>query len=70
MSTEPEYYTIDGLSQAAGKKKRQVYDHIRKDVGGLKKAREKVPGLGVRFVASKCKKYLSLCNAEGRSQCS
>ena len=59
----PEYYTIDGLAAAAGKSKRQVHVHVKKDVGGLSKAKQRVPGLGVRFVASKCWKYISLCNA-------
>ena len=63
MTDSPEYYTIEGLAAAAGKSKRQVHVHINKDVGGLSAARLRVPGLGVRFVASKCRKYISLCKA-------
>ena len=59
----PEYYTLDGLAAAAGKSKRQVHVHLKKDVGGLSKAKQRVPGLGVRFVASKCRKYINLCKA-------
>lgn len=37
MSDFPEYYTIDGLAEAAGKKRRQVYQHLAQDAKGGEK---------------------------------
>lgn len=30
MTDSPEYYTVDGLAEAAGRSRRQVYDHVAK----------------------------------------
>lgn len=63
MSTEPEFFTLESLARAAGISITQLYRHLRYDVGQITKARERVPGLGIRFTAAKCRKYLSLVRA-------
>lgn len=63
MSGEPEYYTADSLALAAGVSRRVFFKHLRCDVGQLAKAREVHPGLGIRYHAPGCRKYLSLVRA-------
>ena len=63
MSDGPAYYTTAGLAEAAMVSRSQFYSHVKEDVGHVTKAKEKVPGLGVRWVASKCRKYIDLCQA-------
>jgi hypothetical protein len=59
----PDYYTASSLAAAAGVGLRAFQKHLAADVGQVSKAREVVPGLGVRYEAGKCRKYLRLCLA-------
>ena len=69
MSESPDYFTTTGLIAAAGVTPSTFYRHVRADVGQITKARERINGFGVRWVASRCRKYLALCRArtEGRA---
>lgn len=63
MSDGPAYYTTSGLMEAAGVGPTEFYKHVVCDVGQITKAKEKIPGLGLRWVGSKCRKYIDLCQA-------
>ncbi len=63
---EPEYYTSVTLAAAAGVDIRTLFYHLHesRNVGGILAAREKHAGLGVRYLAKKCRKYIALCRAK------
>ena len=60
---DPEYYTTAGLMEAARVKRTTFHNHCKSNVGQIMKAKEKVPGLGLRWAATRCRKYLALCRA-------
>lgn len=63
MSAELEYYTAEALAKAAGVTRSQFTRHQARNVGQIGDARERVPGLGLRYVGKKCRKYLALVRA-------
>lgn len=67
MRESPEYFTAATLASAAGVSRSQLTRHQQRNVGQIMDAREMVPGLGLRYRASKCRKYLALVKA-GRGQ--
>ena len=66
MTGNPKYYTPKSLAAAAGVSPRTFRSHLASDTGQLSKAREMVPGLGLRYLGSKCEKYIALCHADPR----
>lgn len=62
----PAYYTKATLAAAAGVSLSTFDRHERENVGRLRDVREDIKGLGIRYQASKVKRYLDLCAAAGR----
>lgn len=60
----PTYFTTKSLCDYAGVNPRTFQDHLRLNVGGIQSAREKVRGLGLRYVGSKCRRYIAMCHAD------
>ena len=67
MSDMSDYFTAQSLADAAGVSLRTFFGHLQNDVGQVSKAREKVPGLGIRYNAKACRKYIALVTA-GRNE--
>ena len=66
---QPSYFTTKGLAAAAGVSRATFYGHVQHDVGQVTKAKERVPGIGIRWHAGKCRKYLDLVTARtGRKE--
>jgi len=63
MTDGPLYYSRAQLAEAAGVGMRTLEKHNVLNVGNIQAAREKIPGLGLVYAASKCRKYLALCAA-------
>ena len=57
---EPLYYSRIQLAERAGISIRLLTSHEAANVGNLMAARERHKGLGLVYVASKCRKYLAL----------
>lgn len=64
MITTDEYYTTASLAAAAGVGLRCFQKHLKHNVGNINDAREEIPGMGLRFLGKKCRKYLSLVLAD------
>ncbi len=62
-SDGPLYYNRTQLAEAAGVTYRRIGQHVLANTGNLAAAREKMPGVGVVFKASKCAKFLGLMAA-------
>lgn len=55
-----DFYIAETLAAAAGVSKKTFERHLAKNVGSLQSARFTEPGLGVRYDAKKCRRYLAL----------
>ncbi len=60
MNDGPDYYSRQQLADRAGVSYRTFTNHETLNVGNIHAAREKVPGIGVVFKATGCRKYLAL----------
>ena len=69
MSDQPSYFTTAGLCLTARVSRATFYAHVKADVGQITKAKERLTGLGIRWHAGKCRKYLDLVTARtGRKE--
>ena len=61
---EPEYYTAATLATRVGVSLRTFQLHMQRNVGLIRDAKVKVPGLrGHRFPIRGCRKYIELVTA-------
>jgi hypothetical protein len=61
--TAPMYYTKKGLAKACGVTVRSIEHHTRINTLRLNQAREKIPGLGVRFKAGLAERFIAAMQA-------
>lgn len=70
----PEYFTAKSLAAHVGISLRTLTSHLANNVGGIRDAKVKVPGLQAhRFLGRGCRKYIGLTTAgrqpaEGRAE--
>ncbi len=66
---DQDYYAMDTLVEAPGITPLMFFKHERHDVGQISKAREVISGVGIRYKAKDCRKYISSPRARssGRS---
>ena len=67
MSDLPAYFTQATLAAHAQISLASLSRYLKNNVGDIKKAEEKIPGLGVRYEGKKCRKFIDLVTA-GRAQ--